>query len=364
MIRFILVIATLVLGFGGAAQADTRSLYTVKDLKVDERAETVIIAQQNAFAAARLAGAQLMIERITLPEDRSTAGDNLTITQELADWLAAAVDVQEEARGGNRYRGTLSVVFNPRNVRSFLERYSVAYIDSQAPYSLAVPIVGPGVDVYGEPVVLEDGTESYNGDLMWLSAWGDANPNQLAHYITTGSVYELNVGWVDLQDEVLLQQAQRAFTAVLSGRSGAYRVTVEILTASGRLPVGTTAPQPDIMAAAAAATELLNESWKRQVVVRTEETTFTEANVYYASLAEWNTLRGALSRSPLVSGFQIRAVARDGAVVNFAYASDLRRLALDLRQRGVAMEIDPAGLVLTSARVLAIPEDGSEVFDR
>ncbi|MEO1027745.1 MAG: hypothetical protein AAFX02_01690 [Pseudomonadota bacterium] len=359
MIRFTLVIAAVLTFFSTFAHADTRSLYTITDLQVDERAETVIVAQQNAFAAARLAGATLMIERITLPEDRATAGTNLAMTQELANWLAAAVDVQEEARGGNRYRATLSVVFNPRNVRDFLDRYSVAYVDSQAPLSLAVPIVGTGVDVYGSPVVLEDGTESYNGDLMWLSVWGDRNANALAHYETTGAVYQPNAGWVDVQDEVLLRQAQRAFTAILTGRPGAYRVTVETLTASGRLPVGTTLPQQDIKSAALAAQELLDESWKRQVVVRTEDTTFTEANIYYASLAEWNTLRSALSRSPLVSGFQIRAVARDGAVVNFAYASDLRRLALDLRQRGVAMEVDPSGLVLSSARLLAIPGDAS-----
>lgn len=360
MIRFFLVLVTTLTLIVGGAGADTRSLYTIKDIPVDEIAETVIVAQQQAFSAARLEGAYRIVERLTLAEDRRSAAEPIQITQELADRMTAAVDVQDEARGGNRYRGELSVVFNPREVRAYLSGLSIPYIDSQAPLALAVPIVGSGVDVYGDPAILDDGTTTYNPELMWLQAWGVGDAGALAQYVTSELVYPVSPGWGDLQNEVLLRQAQRAFTATLTGQPGAYRVTVETLTASGRLPVGTTSAQPDILAAAAAASELLSTEWKRQVVVRSEDTTVAEASVLYASLADWNTLRGALSRSPLVSGFQIRAVSRDGAVVNFAYASDLRRLSVDLRQRGVSLQQTKSGLVLTSANVLAIPQERDE----
>lgn len=357
MIRFIIMFVASLMLLSLSATADIRGLYTVSDLPVDERAETVIIAQQNAFAVARMAGAQKMIDRITLTEDRDALGGPIEITQEIADWMTAAVDVQEEARGGNRYRGKLSVVYNPRNVRALLDQYDLPYVDSQAPLALAVPIVGRGVRVAGEPVELEDGTLTNNPALMWQAAWGDGSEAALAHYITADQIYPNGAGWSDVQEEVLFKQARRAFTAVLTGVPGNYRVTVETLTASGRLPVGTTAPQIDADSARAAALELLNRAWKEQVVVRSSETTLTQASITYTSLAEWNTLRGALNRSPLVSGFQILGVSRDGAVVNFAYASDLRRLAADLRQRGVAMRDGPDGLQLQSANSLALPPE-------
>ena len=69
----------------------------------------------------------------------------------------------------------------------------------------------------------------------------------------------------------------------------------------------------------------------------------------YTSLSEWNKLRGALVRSPLVSDFKINAIARDGAAVTFAYAGDDQRLERDLRQRGVALDTDPTGWLMTSA---------------
>ena len=73
----------------------------------------------------------------------------------------------------------------------------------------------------------------------------------------------------------------------------------------------------------------------------------------YTSIAEWNSLRSALARSPLVFEFQTQAIARDGAMIRFAYAGTHERLIQDLRQRGVELDPDPAGWVMTSALTMA-----------
>ena len=70
MIRIILAALFVFAGFGSLAQAQTREIYTIRDISVDERADTVIEAQQKAFASARIKGAYRLIERLTLPEDR------------------------------------------------------------------------------------------------------------------------------------------------------------------------------------------------------------------------------------------------------------------------------------------------------
>jgi hypothetical protein len=87
--------------------------------------------------------------------------------------------------------------------------------------------------------------------------------------------------------------------------------------------------------------KLLEENWKRASIIRGGDRTQAKATVRYTSLAEWNTLRGALARSPLVSDFRTTAVARDGAVVTFAYLGDPQRLQNDLLQRGVALGDEP-----------------------
>lgn len=330
MIRCFFVFFCLVIGMGHNANADTRSLYTVKDIEVSETAANVIEAQQSAFAAARQIGAQRMIERITLEEDRSERGGIFVDTAE-AQRLAAAVDVQEETRGGGRYVATLSVVLNPTTLREYLHERDIPFIDTQAPTSLLVPIARDGV--LGE----------------WYQAWGEGNAGALAPYVTAQSAYPQNVTWEDIQGEVGISRARRGIVAELAGGPGSFTVRVSTLTASGQVLLGTTRRQSTLEDAAKAASLIADEAWKQQSIVRSGERTISEATVLFTSLPEWNGLRGALPRSPLVSDFQVRAISSDGAVVRFAYAGDTERLMADLRQRGVALDFTPAGWVMRSA---------------
>ncbi|MEM6898727.1 MAG: hypothetical protein AAF583_03000 [Pseudomonadota bacterium] len=336
MIR-LLVVAIFVSVFSiVTAKADTRSLYTVTDISVDETADDVIEAQQNAFALARRIGAERMIERITLAEDRLEF-EGIPIDQMVADQLSAAVDVQEETRGGGRYIANLSAVLNPLNVRAYLRELNVPFIDTQAPTGLLVPISRDRL--IGE----------------WQLAWGERNDGALAPWVTATLPYRRGATWSDIQGEVGSARARRGIVAELSGAQGAYAASISILTASGSVPVGTTRRVSTMEAAVSEASALLDETWKRQSIIRSGTRTLSEATVLYTSLPEWNSLRSALARSPLVSDFQIKAISSDGAVVNFAFAGDEDRLQIDLRQRGVELDPDPAGWIMTSA-VTAIPQ--------
>ena len=81
----LLAITTLV----STALAQSRDTYTVRGIAVDESAESVIEAQQLAFASAKSDGLRQMIARVTLREDLIAAGD-LGLTQDIADSLSAA----------------------------------------------------------------------------------------------------------------------------------------------------------------------------------------------------------------------------------------------------------------------------------
>lgn len=330
MIRRLFILIGFVFASAFGAQADTRSLYTVKDIRVSEGGGNVIEAQQAAFRAARRIGAQRMIERITLPEARVQAG-GVAVDDQLGQSLAAAVDVQEETRGGGRYTATLAVVFNPRAVRTYLRERNIPYIDTQAPVSLVVPV----------------GPTSVIGD--WQKAWGERDDGKLAPYVTALSPYSETAQWSDIRGEVGTSGARRGVVALLNGAEGGYTVTLRLLTAGSDQELGTTQRTRTMQDAVALATTRLDDIWRRASIVNSSARTVSVANVIYTSLPEWNTLRSQLPRSPLVTDFKIKAVSSDGAVVEFAFAGDADRLAAELRQRGIEMSQTPGGWIMRSA---------------
>ncbi len=332
MIRYILASVIALAGLGFVAAADTRDVYTVSDLKVDEVAESVIAAREKAMASARVRGARQLIDRITLPEDRIAAGE-IMIDLPTAERLSAAVDVQEETAGAGRYRGSLAVVYNPLMVRAHLDSLGVPYVDTQAPVGLVVPLAGSATSEYA-----------------WRETLGAGRRETLSPFVTaSGPGYTAFSDWLDLAPEANALGARRGILADLMGRDGFWRVTVSVVTAAGTEEIGTTAGSATLEGAVDAMLALLDENWKRASVIRSGTRTSAQASVRYTSLAEWNTLRSALARSPLVSDFKIDAVARDGAMVEFTFAGDPPRLQNDLLQRGVFLSQDETGWVLRSA---------------
>lgn len=337
MIRLMFAVLAGLFTVFAPATADTRAVYTITDIPVDKQADTVVEAQQDAFAEARIIGARRLIQKITLSEDRQLAG-GAPVDETLADQLVAAVDVQEETRGGGRYRGVLSVVLNPRMVRAYLQSRNIPYVDRQGPLALLAPIA-PSAHA-----------------ARWQNAWPDTVEGALAPMVTARiGGYRSDADWSDLRYELNETNAQRGMVAILDGFEGAWRVRLIQVTPAGNTELGSTRAAATMEEAAQAVSAYLDNLWKVQAVVRSGERTVTEANVLYTSLAEWNTLRSALARSPLVFEFQTAAVARDGALVSFAFAGDIQRLRTDLLQRGVDLDPDPLGWVLRSAVVSAEP---------
>ncbi len=330
MIRQLLLICSVGLMLALPAQADTRSLYTVMDIDVDENAASVIEAQKAGFAKARRVGVERMIERITLASDRSQVPPIL-VDDALAQRLVRAVDVQKETRGGGRYIATLSAVMNRQNMRAFLREQKLDFVDVQAPAALLIPLA----------------RERILGD--WHAAWGERNDGLLVPYVTAQFPYSPDLTWEDIQGEVGSAGTRRGIVAELDGAEGAYSARVSTLTASGRTLLGTSPRVATMEEAVQSVSAMMDNIWKEQSVVRSGVRTLSEASVLYTSLPEWNTLRGALARSPLVSDFQIKAIASDGAVVQFAYAGDIQRLQSDLGQRGASLDVKPGGWTLRSA---------------
>lgn len=331
MIRLILIAFAFTSMSLMHAQGQSRDVYTIDEIAVDERAPTVGEAQQKAFATAKMIGARQLIERFTLAEDRAAATD-LIIDQVFADRIAAAVDVEEEVAGAGRYRGSLAVVFNPTQLRLALTQVGLPFTDSMGPKAVLFTTTSNGMD------------------FAWNLAWEETPKGSLVPLTVSGaSGYQADTDWEILQDEVALYGAQRGLFVNLRGGQGSYIVDIVSVTASGARSIGTTRRARTLGGAVEAVGELLNEDWKRTSIVRDSSRTLIEATVLYTSLTEWNTLRSALVQSPLVSNFQTRAISTDGAFIAFAFAGDGQRLTSDLRDRGVVINAQDIGWVMTSA---------------
>ncbi len=314
------------------ATAQLREIYTIRDIEVEESASSVIQAQQAAFTSARIKGAYRLVERLTLPEDRAGKFTSASIDAGTANKLAVAVDVEEEERGGGKYVGKLAVVYNPNMVRDFLDRRGIPYLDQTAPKSVIFPVSGS------------------SGSYAWNSAWPDRSNGQLAPFETSrGASATPGSGWDAMQGAVSAADARRAIKAELLGSAGSFRVRLTSVTGAGETELGTTGSASTLEEAAQQAADYLDLVWKKQAIVRSDERTDVEATVLFTSLPEWNSLRSALSRSPLVSGFEVEGLSRQGAVVKFAYAGDTPRLVSNLRERGITVDTDDMGWVMTSA---------------
>lgn len=341
MIRLTLIVCALFFAAAFSANAQSRDAYIITGIAVDERAETVGEAQLQAFAAAKLIGAQQLIERLTLPEDRLAATD-LIIDQAVADRIAAAVDVEEEVAGAGRYRGSLAVVYNPVQVRAVLNEVGLPFIDSLAPQAVLFTTTSNGMD------------------LAWNLAWEEAPQGSLVPLlISRNSGYAPDTPWDVLQQEISLYGAQRAIFADLRGGQGGYLVDLVSVTPSGPRRIGVSRRATTLQGAIDAVALRLNDDWKQTSIIRDDNRTLIEATVSYTSLAEWITLRSALVRSPLVSNVQTRAISTDGAVVAFAFAGDGQRLISDLRDRGVVISAESIGWVMSSAISAATPVEAN-----
>lgn len=332
MNRFVIVAGFLWLGLAAQAFGQTRDIYTIRDIAVEEQADSVIEAQQRAFMTARIEGAYRMIARLTLPEDRNGKLEAGAINAEIADRLAAAVDVQQETRGGNRYVGELAIVYNPVFVREFLDSRGIPYIDQPAPKAVIFPV-----------------SDRFPAS-VWAEAWPDQSVGRLAPYdVSRTPLASPQSEWFDLEQDVEAANARRGIKAVLEGARGAFRVDLYSVTASGETRLGTTGTVSTLTEAVDAASSALDHVWKSQSIVRSEDRTPARSTVFFTSLVEWNSLRSAMARSPLVEDFVIEGLSKTGAVVAFVYAGDSQRLISNLRERGVMLDTDPSGWVMTTA---------------
>lgn len=330
-----------------AAPAQARSPYTVVGVEIDATADNAFEAQRRAMSDGQVRGAQRLIARMTLAEDRDAAGLG-TISAEQAAGLIAALRMSNEQRSATRYRGDLTLQFDPRAVRDYFTQRDVAYVESQAAPVLVVPVL-----------------EGESGDSLWSGAWYDAwRQGGFQHALTPfiglgsrdGGGEPLGRGLISADearrmDESALRALADAYgvdsVAVILARAGGGQVrTVGVVVTFG--PDGTTredlpsvAGAGDFREAARRIVERREDDWKRRSVVRGGEQAELPVTIVFSTLSEWRALQGAVAGASLVQSARLDALSRTGAAMMLSHRGAREQLASELNARGARLENDP-----------------------
>ncbi len=329
---------TLVLAAPAAAD-----VFTVRGVEVDETAGSAAAARQQAIAVGQLAAAQRLFARLTLEEDRLTLPPLDTAS---AARLVSGFQVEEEAVAGARYIGRLTVSFDPAAVRDLLESYGVPYILSSAQPAVIVPLWRNDTGTY-----LWD-------DNPWLEAWSIAGTaDELVPVIPPsgdlGDISALDANRALTLDRAALRRlaanygSQHALVALASPAGAEGMITTRMVgvdfahggeqTDYGSLGSG----EPIELARVAAA--LLQDSWKRTLVVRDPQLKEASVSVLFDSVEGWMELQQVIAGEPLVQVARLDALTSDGAVMTLRHRGREDQLALVLREHGAELSQAPGG---------------------
>jgi hypothetical protein len=332
--RFVTLIAASA-ALAGAAFAQN-PVYRVKDLTADAVAPNAADAARQGRDAARLVGAQRLIERLTLPEDRSRATQPIeasAVARLYQGYVTVGETKSSSVSGGIRSSGVVTWTFRGDEVRAYLDQRGVPYVDTQAALALIVPVAASNVNATD-----------------WASQWvgaggvGKSDDTSLAPYVasTRGWSQRPNVG--DIQSELSSTRADHGVIAEAYMQGPQYYVRLtDMRTTVPNPTIGVVGPFVSLGSAQAGAVNELERAWKAASVVRSTGATSVSLIAKFQDIQQWTRIKKGLEGSRLVRDLNVESVTVSGADITFSYAGRPEQLAADLRSRGVDLRNGAGG---------------------
>jgi hypothetical protein len=339
--RFATVFAaalTLAAALSGAASAqEITGPFWVKDLVINE---TSTVSPQDAItqgrARAKLKGAERLIERLTLPEDRNAANPPLNPVDVAAFGANVRTQVQDKRSStpaGYNLQSVVAQNYNADSVRKYLESRRVPYVDSQAGKALLVPSVGGGINPNDWSAQWTENTAAPGQPAVIK---GREDQTVLTPYVASMQVWTRRPTFTDVQGEIGAAGANHAIVAEAYSQGGQiYARIIDLRTGAANASGNVIGPFSGLAATRDGVIAELERAWKTQSIVRTSGSSSVQAVATFRDLGEWVKIRKGLDGSRLISGVRIDALSQAGADVSFSYAGRPDQLSADLRSRGV-----------------------------
>jgi len=330
----------------GVARAD---MYTIAGLAVDETAETVADARENALAAALKTGFQRLLRRIT-PQDRWLELPTLPEGQEQE--FVDALNIEGEKGTTERYIATLTYSYNPARVQQLLLDAGIPFTQSAAQPLLVLPLMR----VNNQASLWQEGSP-------WLEAW--------ASHETEFGLVPLIVPFGDV-DDVAAISASEALAAdpgglqrmadrygagniavadgALSGQEGGRMqldITISFIAGRASAPVSRSFVMEDagnaldlMTQAAGAMLNQMRDEWKNATLLETADESVVAALVKIQNLAEWQAIQQQLQAVPTIRRIDIVSMSVEEVLVNLTFLGSADQLQRAVERTALGMEND------------------------
>ncbi len=347
-------IAFILLAISGVAEAaQTSDIYSISDVRVDERATDDVSAKATGIAKAQRDALRTLMERMTLRVDHPRLPP---VTDEIVSRTLRDFAIADEKFGGGRYLATLSVRFNPDGVRDVLRGSGIAFAEVESRLNLLLPVFQSA----GSTLLWDEPNP-------WFDAWLRRDP-------PTGLV-PLVLPQRDLTDisEINADQAVAGETPRLQAIAAKYKAFgVIVALAQVHNDPGGAVPTLDVtmttyMPGEAArmmtrgfqaregldvdglfdwtANELvieLEEAWKRDNLEQAGEQQQIRVLVPVTRLGDWLDIKRKMSSVPAVKGLTVARLSVREAEVDLTYLGqpDHLRRALAMKDLDMSFATD------------------------
>ena len=357
VLRLALVLAA-VFAVCASARAQAPSVFTVRNVAVDQTAATAAEAREAALLDGERKAFRQLLERLT-PLAQHTKLPRAT-NQQVAD-LIENFEVQSERASAVRYIATYTFRFNPDGIRAMLRRANIPFSETYARPLVVLPIFHQG-----DVAVLWDEPNP------WLAAWRTLPP--------TDGLQPLIVPLGDLSDIGMISadQAQRGdaerIAAIANKYSAGGAVLVEaMIEQSGRMAAQIATTRFDggggdqtlvesytanadesvdaLLARAAAQTaSAIEEQWKSDVALQFGQEATLVTDVVFAALGDWVAVRDRLAETAMIRRTEVLNLSRNRAQLELHFIGSESGLRLALAQKDLVLDRDNAGWQLSLRR--------------
>jgi len=357
VMRLLFAVASAVVGAGVSAglmvssaapvRAANEAAFTIGNYPVEAKATNAVAAKKKALSEGRNAAFRSLLKRLV----PVTAYSRLAQLKDLdAAPFIDGVGVRSERNSATEYIASLDFSFRTEDVRNFLRRQGIPFIEEQAPTSVIVPIVRQGVG------------GSTKTDPNWNATWQDLDLKNalsplrieplkpIVHVDTIRMALSADnnaerILATEYQSERVMlllaevDQAAKKINATVVGRDSVGPIH---WTRSYRLVEGDVSYTLELVAVVTLG--VLEGRWKALkaearggIGALSSPTRDVSLQVSFSGLHEWNVIRRKLLETPGVEDVTINAVSARSANVEVSYPGGGGPLAAALLAQGLSL---------------------------
>lgn len=335
-----------------AQQSALEDIFVVRDVALDETAQTAAAARANALVKGQRQAFARLEARLTRSVHRGLAA---TIDPETLRFLVDAIQIDDEKTSDIRYLANLTLTFKPDAVRNLFRQSGVPFAELRSRPLTIIPVLATPVRY-----VLWDDPNP------WREAWrnhpeGSGLVPMLAPIGDLEDLAGLTVDQaVDGDPEVLARFAQRY------GARGAVVTIANIFEAEPGLlrsdivsvPVGLPEMSPfsisvagregetelDVLARAVGEIrEIIEDEWKAASALASGDIAQLRAAVPIADLKNWIDIRARIARVPAVTNIQVISLTANVAEIVISHRGDVARLTRAFERFDLILESTSPG---------------------